>query len=205
MSRAMIVHSVCAGAQSSLSSRAAVIRRSALQVVHKQMCTARRSALRCTASDAKIAVITGANTGAARNMPLSVHFDAAVKCSQRDGLNHPFRNAETCLGKISALEMAKQGYSVVLACRSAERAEAAAEDIRADCKAVGLDPSLDVLLLDLASLASVQDFVCAFKGKYDKCDVLMNNAVRPTLSNMRVPFNNLVPPSMCVTFVAASM
>ena len=77
---------------------------------------------------------------------------------------------------------------------SAERAEAAAEDIQNTCQAAGLDPSLDVQLLDLASLASVQDFVSGFKGKYDKCDVLMNNAVCLRTATSKA----VVPPPLAV-------
>jgi len=139
-----------AAMQSSLMRASASVpgRRALLAGTRKAPCTgaARRSGLatlHCSASQGKLAVITGGNTG---------------------------------LGKDSALEMAKKGYSVVLACRSAERAEKAAEDIVRECKAAGVDPSVDTMLLDLANLASVKDFTSAFKSKYDKCDVLLNNA-----------------------------
>ena len=60
---------------------------------------------------------------------------------------------------------------------SRERAEKAAESVQKQVEASGKSASLDVIELDLANLASVQDFVSSFQSKYDKCDVLLNNAV----------------------------
>jgi retinol dehydrogenase-12 len=80
--------------------------------------------------------------------------------------------ANTGLGFISAGEIAKKpGYRVVMACRDVSRAEKAAADVLA---ATG--HAVDVIKLDLSSLDSVDAFVAEFTGKYDRCDVLMNNA-----------------------------
>jgi NAD(P)-dependent dehydrogenase (short-subunit alcohol dehydrogenase family) len=59
---------------------------------------------------------------------------------------------------------------VVVACRSAEKGEAAAEEIQA---AAG-GPKPEVLLLDLGSLASVRSFAGEFSGR--SVDLLVNNA-----------------------------
>ena len=55
---------------------------------------------------------------------------------------------------------------MILACRNTERGETAAKDVGG----VFLAP------LDLSSLQSIRDFVKAFEEKYDRLDVLVNNA-----------------------------
>jgi len=84
--------------------------------------------------------------------------------------------ANTGLGKASAEDLAKQGYTVVLACRSIERGEAAVVSIEKKLAACGLPASLDLIQLDLASIESVNDFASSFVKKYSTCDVLLNNA-----------------------------
>jgi NADP-dependent 3-hydroxy acid dehydrogenase YdfG len=84
--------------------------------------------------------------------------------------------ANTGLGKRAALQLSKAGYTVVGACRSLARGEAAAADIAA------AGGAMDVMELDLNSFASVAAFAAAFKAKHSRCDVLCNNAgimVRP--------------------------
>jgi retinol dehydrogenase-12 len=79
--------------------------------------------------------------------------------------------ANTGLGKRAALELSRDfGFTVVAACRSLARGEAAAKDVAA------AGGAMDVLELDLGSFASVAAFADAFKAKYGRCDVLLNNA-----------------------------
>jgi NAD(P)-dependent dehydrogenase (short-subunit alcohol dehydrogenase family) len=77
--------------------------------------------------------------------------------------------ANSGLGYHTALELARHGATVVLACRSAERGQAALESIRAAA------PDADVVLgsLDLADLASVRAFAEAHN---EPLDLLVNNA-----------------------------
>jgi len=80
--------------------------------------------------------------------------------------------ANTGLGKISATEISRDpSYRVVMACRDRARGDKAADDVAA---ATGNRP--DVMLLDLASLRSVEDFARRFEDTYGRCDRLMNNA-----------------------------
>jgi NAD(P)-dependent dehydrogenase (short-subunit alcohol dehydrogenase family) len=76
------------------------------------------------------------------------------------------------LGYEATLALAKKGASVVMACRDAEKAGAAARTLR---QAVP-NARLEVLPLDLADLAAVRSFAAAFKAKYAVLDVLINNA-----------------------------
>ncbi|GAP63946.1 hypothetical protein ARMA_2369 [Ardenticatena maritima] len=80
--------------------------------------------------------------------------------------------ANSGIGYETARALAHKGAHVVMACRSRERAEAAAARIRAE------NPrgELAVLDLDLADLASVRAFADTFTQQYDRLDVLVNNA-----------------------------
>jgi NAD(P)-dependent dehydrogenase (short-subunit alcohol dehydrogenase family) len=71
--------------------------------------------------------------------------------------------ANSGVGKATAAALADSGHSVVIACRSIEKAERAAADMRGD---------VDVAQLDLADLASVR----AFAESVETVDVLVNNA-----------------------------
>lgn len=74
-----------------------------------------------------------------------------------------------------ATALAKAGVTVVMACRNAEKAKAAKEDIVADCGPNA--PTVDAsLTLDTSKLASVRAFAEQFNKKYDRLDYLINNA-----------------------------
>jgi NAD(P)-dependent dehydrogenase (short-subunit alcohol dehydrogenase family) len=78
--------------------------------------------------------------------------------------------ANSGLGRITALELARHGAQVVVACRSVEAGETAAEEIRAE----GVGPKPRVEQLDLASLDSVRRFAGELSG--ERIDLLVNNA-----------------------------
>ncbi len=80
--------------------------------------------------------------------------------------------ANAGLGKETAIGLARAGLTVVMACRSRERGEAARADILA--RLPGAD--LEVMALDLASLASVRAFAAAFREAHPRLDLLINNA-----------------------------
>lgn len=80
--------------------------------------------------------------------------------------------ANTGMGKIVAREAARSGATVVLACRSLERGQAAREEL---VKATG-NSRIEVIPLDLSSKASVRAFAKTFREKYPRLDVLVNNA-----------------------------
>jgi NAD(P)-dependent dehydrogenase (short-subunit alcohol dehydrogenase family) len=80
--------------------------------------------------------------------------------------------ANSGLGLEGARAFAGRGAHVVLACRSADRAEAARGGIAASHP----QASLEVMPLDLANLSSVRVFGAAFASQHDRLDVLCNNA-----------------------------
>jgi len=92
-----------------------------------------------------------------------------------DGKTVVVTGANSGLGFEGTRAFAARGATVVMACRSVERAEEAAAEIRA---AAGgeVDGELDVRECDLASLDSVASFAEGLADDYDAVDVLCNNA-----------------------------
>ncbi|MFH1529443.1 MAG: oxidoreductase [Pseudomonadota bacterium] len=88
--------------------------------------------------------------------------------------------ANTGIGLEAARALAGKGATVVLACRNADRGAAALDLLRTD----ELSGAAELELLDLASLASVRDFVDRFRGRHQRLDLLINNAgvMMPPLS-----------------------
>lgn len=80
--------------------------------------------------------------------------------------------ANSGIGYETARALAHKGAQVIMACRNMEKAGAAAGQIRDENPAA----SPEVMPLDLADLDSVRDFAGAFLAKYDRLDVLVNNA-----------------------------
>lgn len=76
------------------------------------------------------------------------------------------------LGKAMALALAKTGETVIMVARDAERGAAVVKEISA---ATG-NTNLDLQLCDLANLSSVRNLGTILTNRYDKIDVLINNA-----------------------------
>ncbi len=80
--------------------------------------------------------------------------------------------ANTGIGLETARELAKKGATVIIASRSEAKAGSAAEDIKRDNPA----GNVVVMILDLADLGSVETFADEFHGRFDRLDLLINNA-----------------------------
>jgi len=76
------------------------------------------------------------------------------------------------IGKETAVALAGMGAQVIVAARNPSKAAAAVKEIHA--RAPGA--KVEHLPLDLASFASVRAFAGAFDERFDRCDVLVNNA-----------------------------
>src|SRR5579862_61245 len=76
------------------------------------------------------------------------------------------------IGYESAVAFARKKARVIMACRSTDKAERARQDL---LKRIP-DGQVEILQLDLGNLKSVRSFAEAFNNKYDRLDVLMNNA-----------------------------
>lgn len=78
----------------------------------------------------------------------------------------------TGIGLATAVELARMGASVTITSRDMVKGEAAVAEIR---RASGRD-AIDVMRLDLASLADVRRFAAEFLAAHPRLDVLVNNA-----------------------------
>jgi retinol dehydrogenase-12 len=89
-----------------------------------------------------------------------------------DGRLYLVTGANTGIGRVTARELARRGGTVILACRSLERAAPVVDAIR---RQTGND-AVDVLELDLASFASVRRAAQTFLSSGRPLNVLVNNA-----------------------------
>ena len=75
------------------------------------------------------------------------------------------------IGLVAARELAAKGCELVLACRDSDKTEQALRTINASAET----PAVNIAV-DLASLASVRQLAATFLERYDRLDVLINNA-----------------------------
>jgi retinol dehydrogenase 14 len=80
--------------------------------------------------------------------------------------------ANSGIGKATATQLAKLGATVVMACRDREKGETALAEVKLASK----NPYVRLMMLDLASQASVRQFANEFESRYRRLDVLINNA-----------------------------
>jgi len=80
--------------------------------------------------------------------------------------------ASSGIGKATALELAKRGARVIMACRDIGKAEKAVQDIRRQTSC----GQLIVRKLDLASMKSVREFSACTCKEEESIHVLINNA-----------------------------
>jgi len=76
------------------------------------------------------------------------------------------------IGKETAVELAGMGAHVIVAARNPTKAASALKEIKDRARGA----SVEHLPLDLASFASVHEFAAAFDARFDRLDVLVNNA-----------------------------
>lgn len=80
--------------------------------------------------------------------------------------------ANSGIGRFTARDLARMGATVVMVCRNQEKGEAVRDDINAD---VGKERA-HLLLADVSSQESIKKMSEEFKLKFDRLDVLINNA-----------------------------
>lgn len=78
----------------------------------------------------------------------------------------------TGIGKETAIDLAKKGARVVIACRDKSRGQVALDEIR---EASGRE-DVELIELDLASLASVRRCAAEFAERFNRLSLLINNA-----------------------------
>lgn len=87
------------------------------------------------------------------------------------------------IGYETAKVFARQGATVVLACRSQERGEAARSRLLRELStesstidASSLLNRVQFMRLDLSSFTSIRTFAASFKKAHNRLDILVNNA-----------------------------
>lgn len=90
--------------------------------------------------------------------------------------------ANTGLGYEVALDLAKRGGRIVMACRDLKKAEKAANQIRLETD----NQRIDIEYLDLSDLESVRSFSKFFILKYDRLDILINNAGKNKMLSRKI-------------------
>ncbi|MDE0408328.1 MAG: SDR family oxidoreductase [Alphaproteobacteria bacterium] len=80
--------------------------------------------------------------------------------------------ANAGIGKAAAIGLARQGARVVLLCRNEARGRAAMDEIERQTGS----GSLDLLVADLASQMQIRAAAAEYLQRFDRLDVLMNNA-----------------------------
>ena len=76
------------------------------------------------------------------------------------------------VGRVTAKELVKRGFRVVVAARNARKAEALLNEIRASSS----EGTAEFIAADLASLRQVRRLAETFRTRYPRLDVLINNA-----------------------------
>lgn len=80
--------------------------------------------------------------------------------------------ANSGIGKAAVMQLAKAGATVIMACRSPERGAQAYDEVRKTSK----NEKVEMMQVDMASQASIREFVNTFKNNHQHLDVLIHNA-----------------------------
>ena len=84
-----------------------------------------------------------------------------------------FNESSNCgIGYEAALDLAKRGAHVILACRSKAKADEAVRTIQMKTN----NDKVEAEILDLNSLSSIKEFSDRIKLKCKRIDILINNA-----------------------------
>lgn len=80
--------------------------------------------------------------------------------------------ANSGIGKVTALELAKKGMTIVMVCRNKEKGEQARGEIIAGSG----NNNIELFLCDLAKLDDVERLAREVRNRYNRLDILINNA-----------------------------
>ncbi|GAB3332696.1 SDR family oxidoreductase [Larkinella ripae] len=80
--------------------------------------------------------------------------------------------ANSGIGRITALELARKGFDLIMLCRNMDKAR----PVRQEIKKVSKTGRVDLIWCDTASQTSVLQAAHEITDRYDRLDVLLNNA-----------------------------
>uniref|UniRef100_A0A667WP84 Dehydrogenase/reductase (SDR family) member 13b.1 n=1 Tax=Myripristis murdjan TaxID=586833 RepID=A0A667WP84_9TELE len=101
-----------------------------------------------------------------------LHGKTVIVTGKKGPVGVMWRCSNTGIGKTTAIDLAKRGARVILACRSQQRGEAALAEVKRESGS----SQVVFMQLDLASLKSVRDFAETFLRTEPRLDLLINNA-----------------------------
>ncbi|KAL7690782.1 putative short-chain dehydrogenase/reductase SDR, NAD(P)-binding domain superfamily [Plasmopara halstedii] len=118
------------------------------------------------------------NTSCAKNdsRPQVPNNWNASQITSQKGKTVIITGANSGIGYETALELARKGANVVLACRSEERGKEAEKKLREALASTADAGSVNFKKLDVSDLKSVSKFANEFKSSHDRLDLLINNA-----------------------------
>ena len=76
------------------------------------------------------------------------------------------------IGKETALALAKNNYTIIMACRNVENAQKVCDEIKKESH----NDNVFVLELDLSSIASIKSFAASYQKTFQTVNILINNA-----------------------------
>ncbi|MBN2499438.1 MAG: SDR family NAD(P)-dependent oxidoreductase [Anaerolineales bacterium] len=80
--------------------------------------------------------------------------------------------ANSGIGKAAAIQIAQQGWRVIMACRNLQRGEKA----RREVQEISGSDKVELMIVDMALQASIREFSAVFLAKYNRLDGLIQNA-----------------------------
>ncbi|PNF13984.1 hypothetical protein B7P43_G08682 [Cryptotermes secundus] len=93
-----------------------------------------------------------------------------------DGKTAIVTGSNTGIGKCTVLDFVKRGARVIMACRDMTKAEEAAREVRKQVEGVEGAGTVELVCLNLASLASVRQCAQELLQKLERIHLLVNNA-----------------------------
>ncbi len=96
----------------------------------------------------------------------------AIKNASLSGKTIIVTGATNGIGFVTAMKLARMGATLIVVSRSSEKCAATVETIRRETG----NPAVDYFPVDLSSQGQIRQFADQFQAKYDRLDVLVNNA-----------------------------
>ncbi|GMF23522.1 unnamed protein product [Phytophthora fragariaefolia] len=118
----------------------------------------------------------GSNSVASQPRPQVPDVWSADDIAPQGGKVVIITGANSGIGFQAALELARKGARVVLACRSEARGKQAEQKLLEAIASSAHGGSVEFMQLDVSDLGSVGKFAEAFKASHDRLDLLINNA-----------------------------